>query len=122
MHIVIVRSGVRLATKDVFGALRSDDRGAADAVDALRDAFARHVVTPQLLRDNARNDLLGPAERLCPAIADARASAARHGIALSLTGSGPTLVAVADDRRDALRITRILRRIGLLAHAHTMAG
>jgi hypothetical protein len=29
---------------------------------------------------------------------------------------------VADDRRDALRITRILRRIGLAAHAHTMAG
>lgn len=121
-HVVIVRSGMRLATKDVFGALRGDDRGAAAAVEALRDAFARRAVTAQLLRENARNDLLGPAERLCPAIADARANAARRGIALSLSGSGPTLFAVADDRRDALRLARILRRIGLRAHAHTMAG
>jgi 4-diphosphocytidyl-2-C-methyl-D-erythritol kinase len=122
VHVVIVRSRARLATRDVFAALRDDDRGAAGAVDALRDAFARRTVTSQLLRDNARNDLLGPAERLCPAIADARLRAAGRGIALSLTGSGPTLFAVADDRRDALRIARSLRRIGLLAHAHTMAG
>jgi 4-diphosphocytidyl-2-C-methyl-D-erythritol kinase len=122
MHVVIVRSGARLATKDVFAALRSDDRGAAAAVDTLRDAFARRSVTPQLLRDNVRNDLLAPAVRLCPDIADVCARAAQHGVALSLTGSGPTLFAVADDRRDALRIARILRRIGLVAHAHRMAG
>jgi len=121
-HLVIVRPGGRLATQDVFAALQSDDGGAAGAVDALRDAFARGTVTPQLLRDNARNDLLGPAARLCTAIAEARARAAEHGIALSLSGSGPTLFAVADDRRDALRITRLLRRIGLAAHAHTMGG
>ncbi len=118
-HVVIVRSGARLATKDVFAALRSDDRGAAAAVDALCDAFARRTVTPQLVRDNAQNDLLAPAARLCPQVAEARTRAAQHGIALSLTGSGPTLFAVADDRRDALRIARILRRIGLVAHAHT---
>jgi 4-diphosphocytidyl-2-C-methyl-D-erythritol kinase len=121
-QVVIVRSAPRLATRDVFAALRSDDGGAADAVDAIREAFARGTVTPQLLRDNARNDLLGPAERLCPAIADARSRAGQRGIALALTGSGPTLFAIADDRRDALRIARILRRIGLTAHAHTMAG
>ena len=121
-HVVIVRPGGRLATQDVFAALQSDDRGAAGAVDALRDAFARGTVTPRLLRDNARNDLLGPAGRLCTAIAEARARAAEHGIALSLSGSGPTLFAVADDRRDALRITRLLRRMGLVAHAHTMGG
>ena len=79
-------------------------------------------MTPQLLRDNARNDLLGPAERLCPAIAEARARAAEHGIALALSGSGPTLFAIAEDRRDALRIARNLRRLGLSARAHTMAG
>jgi 4-diphosphocytidyl-2-C-methyl-D-erythritol kinase len=120
--VVIVRLGTRLATQDVFAALRNDDRGAAAAVETLRAAFGRQSVTPQLLRDNARNDLLGPAERLCPAIADARSRAAQRGIALSLTGSGPTLFAIADDRRDAFRIARILRRIGLVAHAHTMAG
>jgi 4-diphosphocytidyl-2-C-methyl-D-erythritol kinase len=122
IHVVIVRSGARLATKDVFAALRSDDRGAAAAVDAVRDAFVHRSVTAQVLRDNARNDLLAAAVRLCPDIADVRARAARHGVALTLTGSGPTLFAVADDRRDALRIARILRRIGLVAHAHTMAG
>jgi 4-diphosphocytidyl-2-C-methyl-D-erythritol kinase len=121
-HVVIVRLRVRLATTDVFAALRSDDRGAVAAVDALRGAFERRTVTPQLLRENARNDLLGPAVRLCPDIGDACARAAQRGIALSLTGSGPTLFAVADDRRDALRIARTLRRIGLAAHAHTMAG
>jgi len=122
MHVVVVRSHARLATKDVFAELKTPDRGAAAAVDVLRDAFARGMVTPQLLRDNARNDLLGPAERLCPAIADARSRAAEYSIALALSGSGPTLFAVADDRRDALRMARILRRLGLLAHAHTMAG
>jgi 4-diphosphocytidyl-2-C-methyl-D-erythritol kinase len=121
-HVVIVPSRARLATGDVFAALRESDRGAESAVAALRDAFAQRRVTPPLLRDNAQNDLLGPAERLCPAIADARSRATQRGVALSLTGSGPTLFAIADDLRDALRIARILRRIGLTAHAHTMAG
>ena len=122
IHIVIVRSPARLATKAVFADLQGDERGAATAVDVLRDAFARRTVTPQLLRDNARNDLLAAAERLCPAVADARSRAAERGIALALSGSGPTLFAIADDRRDALRIARILRRLGLAAHAHTMAA
>jgi 4-diphosphocytidyl-2-C-methyl-D-erythritol kinase len=122
IHVVIVRSQARLATKDVFAEFRMADRRAPGAAEALRDAFARGNVTPQLLRDNTRNDLLGPAERLCPAIAGARSAAAEHGIALALSGSGPTLFAIADDRRDALRMARILRRLGLLAHAHTMAG
>lgn len=122
LHVVIVRSRARLSTRDVFAALRSDDHGADAAVDVLHDAFARRSVTPQLVRDSARNDLLGPAERLCPEIAATRSRAAQRGIALSLSGSGPTLFSVADDRRDALRIARILRRIGLAAHAHTMAG
>lgn len=122
IHVVLVRFGARLATKDVFAALRSDDRGAAAGVDALHEAFRRRQVTPQLLRDGARNDLLGPAQRLFPDIARARERAAQKGVALALTGSGPTLFAVADDRADALRIARILRRIGLAARAHTMAG
>jgi 4-diphosphocytidyl-2C-methyl-D-erythritol kinase len=122
MHVVVVRSRARLSTAAVFAALRSEDRGAAASVGAVRDAFARSAVTPQLLREHARNDLLAPAERLCAEIADTRSRAAQHGIPLSLSGSGPTLFTVADDRRDALRIARILRRIGLAAHAQTMAG
>lgn len=122
IHVVIVRSRARLATKDVFAEFRVADRHAAASADVLRDAFAHGQVTPQLLRDSARNDLLGPAERLCPWVADTRARAAAHDIALALSGSGPTLFAIADDRRDALRIARVLRRLGLSAHAHTMAG
>ena len=122
MHVVIVRSRARLSTAEVFAALRHEDRGAIVSVDVVRDAFARRTVTPQLLREHARNDLLAPAERLCPEIGDARSRAAQRGIQLALSGSGPTLFTVADDRRDALRIARILRRIGLAAHAHTMAG
>jgi 4-diphosphocytidyl-2-C-methyl-D-erythritol kinase len=122
IQVVIVRSQARLATKDVFAEFRTADRQAPAGAEVLRDAFARGRATPQLLRDSARNDLLGPAARLCPAIAEARARAAEHGIALALSGSGPTLFANADDRRDALRMARILRRLGLLAHAHTMAG
>lgn len=122
IDIVLVRMHERLSTREVFAAVRSEDRGAAASVARLRDAFARREATPQLLRDNAQNDLLGPAQRLCPAVAAARSRAAERGIALALTGSGPTLYAIADDRRDALRVARILRRIGLVAHAHTMAG
>ena len=122
MHVVIVRSRARLSTVDVFAALRPEDRGATGSVDAVRHAFAQRSVTAQLLREHARNDLLAPAERLCPEIGDARSRAAQRGIELALSGSGPTLFTIADDRRDALRIARILRRIGLTAHAHTMAG
>lgn len=123
MHLVIVRSQARLATRDVFAELRSDDLGAAAAaVDVLRDAFTNRTVTARMLREHARNDLLAAAERLCPEVADARSRAAERGIALALSGSGPTLFAVADDRPDALRTVRILRRLGLTAHAHTMAG
>jgi 4-diphosphocytidyl-2-C-methyl-D-erythritol kinase len=122
MDVVIVRSRARLSTTDVFAALRSEDRGAIASVDTVRDAFAHRRVTAQLLREHAKNDLLAAAERLCPELADARSRAAQRGIQLALSGSGPTLFTVAEDRRDALRIARILRRIGLTAHAHTMAG
>jgi 4-diphosphocytidyl-2-C-methyl-D-erythritol kinase len=122
MHVVIVRSQARLSTADVFAELRSEDRGATASVDAVRDAFVQHSVTAQLLRQHAKNDLLAAAERLCPEIAEARSRAAQRGIQLALSGSGPTLFTIAEDRRDALRIARILRRVGLAAHAHTMAG
>jgi 4-diphosphocytidyl-2-C-methyl-D-erythritol kinase len=122
MHVVVVRLRTRLSTADVFAALRNEDRGATASVDVVRDAFARRSVTAQLVREHARNDLLAAAERLCPEIAEARSRAAQRGIQLALSGSGPTLFTVAHDRRDALRMARILRRIGLTAHAHTMAG
>lgn len=120
LHVVVVRPTLRLATAEVFGELRDDDRRAREHVDALAGAFERGTVTPDLVRVHAENDLLGPAVRRCPAIASWREAAAARGIALALTGSGPTLFAVADDRADALRMARILGRAGLRAHAHTV--
>ncbi|HEY6958100.1 MAG TPA: 4-(cytidine 5'-diphospho)-2-C-methyl-D-erythritol kinase [Candidatus Limnocylindria bacterium] len=115
LHVVLVRPTVRLSTRDVFDALRADEHGDATHVDAIASAFTNGVVTPDLVRVHAVNDLLGPAERICDAISSWRAVAAARGIALFLSGSGPSLFAVADDRADSLRIARILRRSGLRA-------
>ena len=120
LHVVLVRPTVRLATRDVFDELRADERGDASHVDAIARAFADGVVTPDLVRVHAANDLLAPAERRCDAIASWRAVGAARGIALFLSGSGPSLFAVADDRADALRIARILRRSGLRARPHVV--
>lgn len=121
VHVVVVRPTLRLATAEVFAEVRDEDRHAAPHVDAIADAFARGAVTPDFLRVHAENDLLAPAERRCPAIASWRAAAAARGIALALTGSGPTLFAIADDRADALRMGRILGRAGLRARPYTVA-
>lgn len=115
IHVVVLRPTVRLATRDVFAELRRDEWGGTSHVDTLARAFAEGVVTSELVRVHAMNDLLGAAERRCDAIASWRALAASRGIALALTGSGPTLFAVADDRADALRMARILGRAGLRA-------
>ena len=121
LHAVVLRPTLRLATADVFAELASGDRGAIEHVDALVAAFETGAVTPDVLRAHAANDLLAPATRRCEAIGAWRAAAAERGIPLFLTGSGPTLFAIADDRRDALRIARLLARAGLRAHAYTLA-
>jgi len=63
------------------------------------------------------NELLDTTERMVPAITLARACARERGIELAMSGSGPSLFTLADDRRDALRKARILRRAGLRARA-----
>lgn len=120
LHVVVVRPTLRLDTAAVFAELRADDAHALPHVDRVAEAFTRGTITPELLRVHAENDLLGPAERRCPAIVSWRAAAAARGIALALTGSGPTLFAVADDRADALRMGRILGRAGLRARPYTV--
>jgi 4-diphosphocytidyl-2-C-methyl-D-erythritol kinase len=121
LHVVLVRPTLRLRTADVFAGFRMEERGAAPHVDALAEAFAKGIVTPELVRVHAENDLLASAERSCPAIASWRAAAAARGVLLAMTGSGPSLFAVADDRADALRIARILRRAGLRARPQIAA-
>ena len=121
LHVVVVRPTLRLRTADVYTEFRMADRHAIAHVDALAAAFATGAVTPDFARVHLENDLLPAAERLCPQIASWRAAAAARGIALAMTGSGPTLFAVADDRADALRMARILRHTGLRARPQTVA-
>jgi 4-diphosphocytidyl-2-C-methyl-D-erythritol kinase len=120
IYVVVTRPTLRLATRDVFAAFDEGHRGASSHVESLVDAFEKGVVTPDLLRVRAENDLLPAAMRRCEAIASWQSAAEARGIALFLTGSGPTLFAIADDRADSLRIARILKRAGIRAHAHTI--
>ena len=122
IHVVVLRPTLRLSTKDVFAAHIAADRTAAPHVDALVMAFERGAVTPDLLRVHAANDLLAAALRRSEAIGSWQQAAAARGIPLFLTGSGPTLFAIADDRADALRIARILRIAGLRPRVHQLAA
>ena len=122
IHVVVLRPTLRLSTNDVFAAHIAADRTAAPHVDALVMAFERGAVTPDLLRVHAANDLLPAALRRCEAIGSWQQAAAARGIPLFLTGSGPTLFAIADDRADALRIARILRIAGLRPRVHQLAA
>jgi len=114
---VLVRVRARVATPVVFAALRREEWTDGAATAGLAAAFVDGTIDPALLRRSAPNGLLAAAERVCPAIADARAAAAAKGVALSLSGSGPTLFWIADGRADALRCARTLRRAGLDAQA-----
>ncbi|MDQ2951084.1 MAG: hypothetical protein M3R54_02340, partial [Chloroflexota bacterium] len=121
LFAVVVRPTLRLATADVFAEFAPADASAAAHVDVLALAFEKGAVTPDLLRVHAANDLLPAATRRCDAIRSWQDAAGARGIPLFLTGSGPTLFAIPDDRADALRIARILRLAGMRAHAYPLA-
>lgn len=113
---VLVRPAAAARTADVFAqhlAPATDGAASARVADALRAG----TLTAALLRECARNDLDAAAERVCAWIADARAAARARRVTLQLSGSGPALFAVADDRAHALRIARALRRAGLRPRA-----
>ena len=118
--VVLVRVPVRVRTADVYAALRSDERGRGERTAALVGAFQRGALTPATIREHLGNDLAAAAERVAPAIRTVREAAASSGITLALSGSGPTLFAVADDRANALRLARLLRRKGLRARPYAL--
>jgi len=110
--IALVQLRERVSTADVFAAYNakpSKEERSAKLAKALRD----RKVTVAVIRESLYNDLLEAAERVAPAIAEARKSASALGIDLAMSGSGPSLFAVGDDRADAIRIARRLRRAGL---------
>jgi 4-diphosphocytidyl-2-C-methyl-D-erythritol kinase len=114
MWIALVRLAEHVSTAEVFtahDAKPSNGERSAKLAKALRD----RKVTVALVRECLQNDLLTGAERVAPAIAAARKTASAVGIDLAMSGSGPSLFALGNDRADAIRIARRLRRAGLRA-------
>lgn len=122
LWIVLVRVPVAVATPDVFAALRPDEWSDGAATDRLAAAFRDGTADAAVLRQCARNGLTDAAARACREIAEVRATAGWKGITLALSGSGPSLFAVADDRPDAFRLARILRATGLDARARALGS
>lgn len=111
LWIALVQLPVRVPTAAVFGAHRkrpSNGERSARLASALRD----RKVSVDALRDSLHNDLLESAVRIAPAIAEARKVASELGIDLAMSGSGPSLFALGNDREHAIRMARRLRRAG----------
>ncbi len=117
LWIALVTLPVRSSTREVFASLLAAERSDGAATTELAALFERGRATPSALRDLVRNDLTAAAERVSPAVRDARDAARGRAIDLTVSGSGPSLFALADDRAHALRLTRSLRRAGLRATA-----
>lgn len=88
LEIVLVHPPLRLRTADVFDELREEEWG------------------------SGTNDLLAPAARLCPQIAELLALVVAAGGEPRLTGSGPTVFAATDDPERARDIGTRLERAG----------
>jgi 4-diphosphocytidyl-2-C-methyl-D-erythritol kinase len=121
MWIALVTIPARVPTPAVFAALDPSHRGTADATDALARVLRNGEADPVSVRSHLRNDLTSAAESVCPRIAEARAAASARGIDLALSGSGPSMFAVADDRADAIRLARSLKVAGLRARPYRLA-
>jgi 4-diphosphocytidyl-2-C-methyl-D-erythritol kinase len=112
--IALVHLREHVSTAAVFAAHRAKpSKGERSA--ALARALRDRKVTVAFVRECLHNDLLEAAERIAPAIADARKTASAMGIDLAMSGSGPSLFALGDDRAHAIRIARRLRHAGLHA-------
>jgi len=110
--VALVRMPERVSTAEIFAAHRAKPSTPERSV-MLAKALRDRKVTAAVVRECLHNDLLAAAERVVPAIADARKTASALGIDLAMSGSGPSLFAMGDDRADAIRIARRLRRAGL---------
>jgi 4-diphosphocytidyl-2-C-methyl-D-erythritol kinase len=90
--VLLVHPRFRLSTREVFAELRD----------------------PDLATDRPTgNDLLAPALRLRPELADLVTQVARAGVEPRLTGSGPTLFALLDDPERSAATATNLRSAGL---------
>ncbi|CAN5234826.1 4-(cytidine 5'-diphospho)-2-C-methyl-D-erythritol kinase [soil metagenome] len=120
LWIALVLPQRRLRTASVFALHSTSARSGEEHTARLVRAFRDGCVYPDVVRASSHNDLLPAVERLHPDIAASRARAAAIGIPLGLSGSGPTLFAIADDRTHAIRIARALRRLDMRARVHRL--
>jgi 4-diphosphocytidyl-2C-methyl-D-erythritol kinase len=88
----------------------------------LAAAFDAGGVDAATIRTHLRNDLLDAASRVSRDIGEARLLAGAKGVTLALSGSGPSLFTIADSRREALRLARILRGQGLDARPQQLGS
>jgi 4-diphosphocytidyl-2-C-methyl-D-erythritol kinase len=109
LWIALVHLPEHASTALVFGAHHAKP-STGERSRALAKALRDRNVTVAVMRELIHNDLLEAAERIVPAIADARKTASAMGIDLALSGSGPSLFALGDDRTHAIQIARRLRR------------
>jgi 4-diphosphocytidyl-2-C-methyl-D-erythritol kinase len=119
LWIALVTIREPVATREVFAKHRTSPSGGERSAELAR-LFRDRGVTPERVRELAVNDLVEAAVHVAPAIADARHVAADAGIPLAMSGSGPALFALGDDRADAIRMARRLRRAGLRARAYPL--
>jgi 4-diphosphocytidyl-2-C-methyl-D-erythritol kinase len=110
--IALVHLPQRASTAEVFGSHRAKP-STGERSEALAKALRDRKVTVSLIRELMQNDLLEAAERIVPAIAEARKTASALGIHLAMSGSGPSLFALGNDRAHAIQIARRLRRCEL---------
>lgn len=105
---ILVPLACRISTADAFAGLArsswSDGRRTRELVRALSSGRVDGATIRALLGD----DLDAVASSLCAGIADVRARVPE--LSLFVSGSGPTLFAIADDRAHALAMKRRLRR------------
>lgn len=122
LWIALVMIPAQVPTPAVFAALDPEHRGTADMTDAVARMLRTGDVDPVALRSQLHNDLTRAAENVCPLVAEAREAANARGIDLALSGSGPSMFAVADDRAHAIRVARSLAVAGLRARALRLLG
>ena len=127
-HWVLGIAGEGLSTPAVYGEL--DRLRAAGRVPGGREfAAAEPVVAalrsgpPEALAAALGNDLQAPALALRPELARALRAADEAGAAAALvSGSGPTVAALAQDEQDAVRITAELAGAGVFRTVRAVYG
>lgn len=118
-HWVMLLAHEGLSTPSVFREFdRVDAAGAPALAEPTPEEVAALCAGPESLRHCLVNDLQAPALRLRPELADTIASAKEAGaLAVTLSGSGPTVAALARDAEHARTLAATLSDAPTVARA-----